>query len=222
MKYYSTLPLTAFVALLSINALLYFGIVPSGLVILEGLQSAFADYGFLLTALIILLESIVYIGFYFPGQFFAVLLVVLTEPTWLDIIWLTLAMVVAATTGSLINYTLGKRLANPDLAANNKRNSWRKLLLAMMHINSLAFFMFNQGAQRKSRKVVLLAGLMNLPYYLILVTITASLSEQVLALAESGWVLATAIAIWLLVALYLDVRRNKLQLQQKQTMTAQQ
>ena len=46
-------------------------------------------------------------GFYFPGQFFAVLIVLSRPSTWVDLLALSIAMVLAATIGSLINYELG-------------------------------------------------------------------------------------------------------------------
>jgi membrane-associated protein len=87
----------------------------------------------------------------------------------------------------------------------------RHLLLAMIHINSLAFFMFAQGSQQKPMKVVLLAGLLNLPYYLLLIAGTAILSEQVMAMAENVYMLVSVISIWLIVALVYDIRNHKKQ-----------
>jgi membrane-associated protein len=153
------------------------------------------------------LESIVYVGFYFPGQFFAVVLVVLSKPQPQDIILLTLAMVVAATLGSCINYFLGRNFG--DMQKQQARLSVKSLLVAMIHINSLAFFMFSQGANQHSPKVVLWAGLLNLPYYLLLIWGTSVLSEQVMQMAENTWFLVIAVSIWLSVALFIDYKKYK-------------
>lgn len=210
MKYASFLPLSALIALALINVLVFFTVIPPGLEILESLRGALSQGFFAVIFLIILLESIVYVGFYFPGQFFAVLLVVGAKPTALDVVYLTIAMVLAATIGSMINYFLGKSTKDKDEKASDTK--LRHLLLAMIHINSLAFFMFSQGANNKSFKVVWLAGLLNLPYYLLLIAGTAVLSEQVMAMAENTLLLLSLIGIWLVAALVYDIRKHQREL----------
>jgi membrane-associated protein len=205
LKYSFVLPLSALIALCALSVLVGYGVIPAGLDLLQSLQANFNDYFYLLILLIILLESIVYVGFYFPGQFFAVVLVVLSKPQPQDILLLTLAMVVAATLGSCINYFLGRRFGvvmkkQPVLSA-------KKLLVAMIHINSLAFFMFSQGANHQSAKVVLWAGLLNLPYYLLLIWGTSVLSEEVMQMAENTWFLVIAVSVWLCIALFVDYKK---------------
>ncbi|WP_100657151.1 hypothetical protein [Alteromonas flava] len=207
MKYYSTLPLTALTVFSVMSMLILFDIIPGGAVLLEQLQTIMSDGFYWLIGLIILLESIVYVGFYFPGQFFAVVLVISAQPTWQDILYLTGAMVFSATLGSLINYQLGR--LNSDRYDTPKPTQLKHLLLAMIHMNSLAFFMFAQGANHRPIRVVWLAGLLNLPYYLLLITATAVLSEEVMLLAENGWVVLSVLATWLLVAIVLDVRKHR-------------
>jgi membrane-associated protein len=207
LKYSFALPLSALIALCLLSALVTFEMIPSGLELLQSLQTSFNDYFYLLILFIILLESIVYVGFYFPGQFFAVVLVVLSKPQPQDIILLTLAMVVAATLGSCINYFLGRNFG--DMQKQQAGLSVKSLLVAMIHINSLAFFMFSQGANQHSPKVVLWAGLLNLPYYLLLIWGTSVLSEQVMQMAENTWFLVIAVSIWLSVALFIDYKKYK-------------
>ncbi len=207
MKYAFILPLSALVILSLFGILVDYNVIPPGLVLLKDLQAIFVDYFYVLILLIILLESIVYVGFYFPGQFFAVILVVLSKPQPADILWLTLAMVVAATLGSIINYGLGRRLGTQS--APLTKLSVKRLLIAMLHINSLAFFMFAQGANRQPPRVVLLAGLLNLPYYLLLIWGTSVLSEQVMQMAENTWLIGIAVSIWLLFALFSDYKNQQ-------------
>jgi membrane-associated protein len=206
MKYYTTLPLTALFALSLISLLVYLQIVPPGLDILQSMQGSFGRYFYLLILVIILLESIVYVGFYFPGQFFAVVLVVLSEPQIADILLLTTVMVVAATIGSCINYYLGRRFGSQQVEVYSI--SLKRLMLAMVHINSLAFFMFFQGANKQSVKIIALAGVLNLPYYLLLLLGTALLSERVMQIAENTWLLIALVSIWLSVACYLDYKKH--------------
>lgn len=213
MKYASFLPLSALVALSLIALLVHYQVIPPGLSILESLQSSMASGFFVMIFLIILLESIIYIGFYFPGQFFAVILVVGSKPNTMDVVYLTICMVLAATIGSFINFMLGKMAARRQERKGEppetEKTKLKHLLLAMIHINSLAFFMFSQGNQRKSPKVIATAGLLNLPYYLLLIAGTAVLSEQVMAMAENTALLISIVSVWLLIALYFDVKKHR-------------
>lgn len=213
MKYATFLPLSALTALLLISLLVSFNVIPPGLTLLELLQGNMQNAFFLIIFLIILAESIVYVGFYFPGQFFAVILVVGAKPSAMDVFYLTLCMVLAATLGSLINFSLGQAAAQRAKRKGEhvepKKTELKHLLLAMIHINSLAFFMFTQGNQKKSPKVIALAGLLNLPYYLLLIAGTAVLSEQVMAMAENTVLLISIVLVWLLIALAIDIKKYK-------------
>jgi membrane-associated protein len=69
--------------------------------------------------------------------------------------------------------------------------------------------MFSQGSQQKSWKVIGLAGLLNLPYYLLLIAGTAVLSEQVMAMVENTALLISIVCVWLAIALMYDVKQYK-------------
>ena len=208
MKYYSTLPITALIAVFVMYLLVVWQIIPPGSELLTGIQGSLSDYFFPVIMLIILLESIVYVGFYFPGQFFAVLLVIGSQPTLKDVFWLTIAMVLAATLGSFINYTLGK-FSRSQKTQKTEPAKLKYLLLAMIHMNSLAFFMFAQGATRRSVHIVWLAGLFNLPYYLVLIATTSFLSEEVMQVAENTALLVILLFSWLMIALFLDIKQAR-------------
>lgn len=208
MKYYSTLPITALIAVSVMYLLVAWQVIPPGSELLTGIQGSLSDYFFPVVMLIILLESIVYIGFYFPGQFFAVLLVIGSQPTLKDVFWLTIAMVLAATLGSFINYNLGK-FSSLQKTQKTEPAKLKHLLLAMIHMNSLAFFMFAQGATRRPVQIVWLAGLLNLPYYLVLITATSFLSEEVMHIAENTALLLILLFSWLMISLFLDIKQAR-------------
>ena len=208
MKLYSTLPLTALLAFTTINLLVHWEIIPSGMEQLNLYQASLKDTFYLLIVLIIFLESIVYVGFYFPGQFFAVLLVIGANPTFDDIVMLTIAMVTAATLGSILNYCIG-RFSSSAPEQEPGKTKLKHLLLAMIHMNSLAFFMVSQGSARKPFKIVFLAGLINLPYYLAIIATTVYLSEEVMQVAENTPLLFSLITTWLAIAIYLDIKRHR-------------
>lgn len=212
------LPLTALLAVSLFSALVYLQILPPGLSVLASIKALLGDYFFIVIFLIILLESIIYLGFYFPGQFFAVMLVVLAAPSRSDIVALTLAMVLAATIGSAINFYLGYKVAGhrvgrasgeESTAKTAQAASIRQLLLAMIHINMLAFFMFKQGQMGRSAKIIGSAAILNLPYYLLLIAATATLDEQVMQLAESTWLVISLLLCWFIAAACYDYRKSK-------------
>lgn len=207
MRYYSLLPLSAIIAFSFLTLLVSMGWIPPGEAILEQLKANLGQSQSWLLLLIILAESIIYLGFYFPGQFFAVVIVVLSDPDFGDMLWLTLMMVTAATLGSSINYGLGRAWGDPA-RSGHQDYSLRNLLLAMLHTNALAFYMFAQGANRHPFKVVWLSGLINLPYYLLLIAGTALLSDEVMYVAETPEVLAFFLTVWFLIALWMDIRKR--------------
>jgi membrane-associated protein len=210
MKYHVSLPLMALLALSAVTIAVNSGLIPSGMTLLESLKNATSDYFYVLVFAIILLESIVFVGFYFPGQFFAVLLVVGANPSAAQILYLTIAMVLAATLGSIVNFAIGRRQSEAnDNPKSEQTISLRALLIAMIHINSLAFFMVSQGANGQSWRIVWFAGLINLPYYLLLIFGTAVLSEEIMQLAENTLFLYIAISIWLSIAAVLDYRQYR-------------
>ncbi|MCC2615473.1 hypothetical protein LJ739_04370 [Aestuariibacter halophilus] len=187
------------------------GALAPGDVLLEQLQHYLNDAFVPVLFLIILLESIMYVGFYFPGQFFAVLLVIAVSPTFEGVLGLTVAMVAAATVGSAINFYLGRVCARPQ----QRHQQWRlkQLLPAMIHMNGLAFYMFSQGANGAPWRIVWLAGLFNLPYYLLLVSVTVMFSNDIMGMAEDPRIILVLLATWLIIASWLDIKRWRQQRQ---------
>lgn len=206
MKYRFFLPLSAIFVLLILQIAVSKSIIPQGLELLQVFNSQFGGYFYLFIFLIILLESIVYVGFYFPGQFFAVLLVIGANPEPIGIVFLTIAMVCAATIGSMINFFIGRQQAQ---GVQQTQVRFRALLLAMIHINSLAFFMVSQGANGQRWRIVWLAGLLNLPYYLVLIWGTTFFSESIMQMAENTYFIMVALVTWLLIAIFLDVKQYR-------------
>ena len=78
----------------------------------------------------------------------------------------------------------------------------------MIHINSLAFFMVSQGAKGQRWTVVWLAGLLNLPYYLLLIAGTAIMSDEIMQLAENTYFIFSALLIWLIIAIFMDIKNK--------------
>lgn len=200
------IPLSGLVVYSVILILEKLQIIPDPAFFLRVLDSAYQEWSFLLLFLVILIESIVYAGFYFPGQLFAVLIVLLNDFNWVNVIILTLVSIVAVTISAAINYLLGSLRE-----AEQKDFQIKELLIAMLHINLLALYMFQLGASRSHKKVILYAGLLNVPYYLLLIAGTFLIRDQIMIITEDSYFLFFLLCVWTISTVILDIRerRNK-------------
>lgn len=202
----SLVPLSGLVVYSWILILERLQIIPDPAFFLRVLDSAYQEWSFLLLFLVILIESIVYVGFYFPGQLFAVLIVLLNDFTWGNVIVLTMVSIVAVTISAALNYLLGS-------LRETKQRDFRikELLLAMLHINLLALYMFQLGVSRSHKKVILYAGLLNIPYYLLLIAGTFLIRDQIMIITEDSYFLFFLLCVWTIFTVILDIRerRNK-------------
>lgn len=200
MKY--KIPLSACIVYLILFILIQVELLPefSNILFFSDLEETSLLYLFLF--IIILLESIVYIGFYLPGQILAVLIIIKFNSGFLGIVILTSISIVAVIVGALINYTLGYYCFKDK--KETKRIDWKKLLLSMVHINTLAFYMFEQGSIRGPRKLIFLTGLFNLPYYFLIITTTYYFKDSILKVAENPYFLFILLFIWLIYSITKD------------------
>jgi membrane-associated protein len=106
----------------------------------------------ILMGLIIFAESIIYVGFYLPGQFIAVILVISGSDSLWDILPLTLVSLIAVTLAASVNYTIGSyfREKNQKITPID----YRKLLLSMIHINTLALALFDAGKNHAPKWII--------------------------------------------------------------------
>lgn len=200
----SLVPLSGLVVYSTILILEKLQIIPEPAVAFQGLSGLYGEWSFLLLFLVILIESIVYAGFYFPGQLFAVLIVLLNDFSWFNLIMLTLVSIVAVTISAWINYQLG------SLRKTEKKEFRIKgLLVAMLHINLLALYMFQLGASRSHKKVILYAGLLNIPYYLLLIAGTFLIRDQITIITDDTYFLFSMLCAWTTFSVILDIRERK-------------
>lgn len=144
--------------------------------------------------LIIFLESVIYIGFYLPGQLIAVILVITSADSWTDIAILTLVSIIAVTLSAGVNYSLGSYFSKNTL--RNNTIDWKKLLLSMIHINTLALALFDAGKQNAPRRIIALVGLLNIPYYLLLIALTYNFQDTIREIGENSYYLFISLIIW--------------------------
>ncbi len=149
-----------------------------------------------LMGMIISLESIIYLGFYLPGQLIAVVLVIAGVHEWIDIIPLTLVSIIAVTLSAWVNYTLGYSLGGGKKKKQQTPIDWKKLLLSMIHINTLALALFDAGRERSPKWIIGIVGILNLPYYLLMIGVTYMFQDSVMQVWENPYYLLIALIIW--------------------------
>lgn len=198
---HSKLPLTLLCIYIAFSIAVEAGLVPSGLKLLEALQAQVGEAWFWFAVFCIFLEALVVICFYFPGQYIAALLVILSAPNWQSIVSLSLAMVIATTAGSAINYSIGRSLSKQP---QTRPLSFKTLLPAMIHSSGLAVFTFYWGMQRGSAAIIPVSFLINLPYYLLIVATTVIFGEQIVAATDNPFIIGSGLTIWLVISLWRD------------------
>ena len=144
--------------------------------------------------LVIFLESIIYVGFYLPGQFIAVILVISGVASWRDIIPLTLVSIIAVTLSALVNYALGTIFREKNQSVTPI--DYKKLLLSMIHINTLALALFEAGKMRYPKWIIAVVGMLNLPYYLLMIAIVYQFQDAARELGENPYYLLIALMLW--------------------------
>ena len=184
---------------------IYFGILPDPSMLWEYIKTFNSSIIFLVLFLIILLESIIYLWFYLPGQFIAVLVVIGYAAKIQDIILLSLVSILSVTLWAIINYSLWYFLAKNDTQKQEKID-YKNLLFSMIHINTIALYMFDQWQKKAPKKIIFLTGLLNFPYYLLIIWITYLLKNEVLSVSENSFILYGILFLWLWISVYQNKR----------------
>jgi membrane protein YqaA with SNARE-associated domain len=182
------------------------GIIPTGLEMLDSLKENVGDRWFWLVVFCIFLEALVVISLYFPGQYIAALLVILSGPSFADIVLLSFAMVIATTLGSAVNYAIGRFLSKES---STKPISYKTLLPALIHSSGLAIFTFNWGMQRGTAKLIGISAILNTPYYLLIMFTTVTFGEEIIAATDNPLVVGSALGTWLLISIWRDWRNRQ-------------
>jgi membrane-associated protein len=144
--------------------------------------------------IIIFAESIIYLGFYIPGQFIAVILVISSIHSIWDIVPLTLVSIIAVALSAWLNYAIGSIWQDKNQSITPI--DYKKLFLSMIHINTLALALFEAGKMRYPKWIILIVGILNLPYYLLMIAIVYIFQDQARELGENPYYLLIALILW--------------------------
>ena len=199
------IPVSAIIVYTLVLLWIYFCILPDPTIISEYIRNLNSSFIFLILFLIILLESIIYLGFYLPGQFIAVLVVIGYAAKIQDIVLLSVVSILAVTLWAIINYSLWYFISKKSIKKQEKID-YKNLLFSMIHINTIALYIFDQWQKRAPKKIIFLTGLFNFPYYLLIIWITYLLKNEILSVSENSFILYAILFLWLWISLYQNKR----------------
>jgi hypothetical protein len=116
-----------------------------------------------------------------------------SDSLW-DSIPLTLISVVAVTCSAGVNYMIGSffRKENQEITPID----WKRILLSLIHINTLALAIFEAGKLKYPKWIIALVGIINLPYYLLMIVLVYQFQDPMRALGENPYYLLVALIIW--------------------------
>ncbi len=200
-------PVSAIIVYTLVLLWIYFGVLPDPIIISEYIKNFDSSLIFFILFLIILLESIVYLGFYLPGQFIAVLVVFSYAKNFYDIFILSIISIFAVTLWAIINYSLWYFISKKSVQ-KQKKIDYKNLLFSMIHINTIALYIFDQWQKRAPKKIIFLIGLFNFPYYLLIIWVTYLLKNEILSVSENSFILYGILFLWLWISIYQNKKKK--------------
>ena len=208
------LPISALVFYLGTMILWKFKLIPSPVEILKFLELLYSKYGYFGLALATFLESIVYLGLYFPGSLIIALAVFFSGGTLIELLIISIVVAAVLTVTALINYLLGGYISS--------RNFWEKkelmeeteflskdLFVSMLHPNLLAFFFFNEGLEKRNLKKIIYVPLFMIPYGFLFALFLSKFSNAAKESFENPKFLFIFILVWITASFIFENKRNK-------------
>ncbi len=199
------LPLSALTFYLTIFALYKLGYIPSPSEILAFLEGLYQTYGLTGLFMATFLESIVYLGLYFPGSFIVALAVILSDGSFQSLLTISLVVASALTATASINYFFGRKISKTkiftELAKESKKVFSKGLIASMLHPNSLAFYFFNSGIRKHRFKQILFVPVIMIPYGLGLGYFFYSIKDPLKTALENPLLVVSVLAVWLVIAM---------------------
>lgn len=208
------LPLSALLFYIATIILWKLKVIPEPKEILAFLAVLYGKYGYAGLILATFLESIVYLGLYFPGSLIIALAVFLSTGSLLELLIISVIVAMTLTVTAVINYFLGRYIS--------LRNFWEKkefmkesetlskgLFVSMLHPNLLAFYFFNAGLERRSFKKIIYVPVFMVPYGFLFAIFLSKFSKVAKEGLENPKALLVLILIWILASFIFEHRRRK-------------
>lgn len=190
--------------------------IPNPKEIVYLLENLYIRYGYFGLVLATFIESIVYLGFYFPGSVIIALAVFFSDGSFTSLLTISILVAITLTVTSTINYLFGKYISRNDFLDLDKDKIIKEsklfskgLLLSMLHPNFLAFYFFNAGLKRHNFKKIIFVPIFMIPYGYLFGFLLSRFSKVARQGLESTSFLITAIFIWIVVSFVIENRRIK-------------
>jgi membrane protein YqaA with SNARE-associated domain len=209
------LPLSALIFYIAAIILWKLNIIPSPNEILQILKSYYDAYGYFGLVLAAFLESIVYLGLYFPGSFIIALAVFFSDGTFNTLLTISILVAATLTFTAIINYFLGRIVAKrnffeKDEFIRESKTFSKGLVLSMLHPNLLAFYFFNAGLENHSFKKIAFVPVFMIPYGYVIALGLYKLSEPAKDQLENPYILLAFVLLWVAVAFVREYRKTKI------------
>ncbi|MEK6925887.1 MAG: hypothetical protein AABW50_01270 [Nanoarchaeota archaeon] len=205
------LPLSAFIFYLIVMVLRVLDVIPPPSEIIAALENLLDLYGVIVIFISVLLEGIVYFGFYFPGTTIVTISILLSNGEFSSFLSIALASAFALTITSIFNYILGRRLPTKfDPSSSRIKKALSKgLILSIIHPNTLSFYFFDSGIKRQSPWKIAFVPFLIAVYGIVLSIIIYSFKSPFKSAVEMPYILLCLIFVWLVVSYFYEKRKKK-------------
>ena len=215
------IPISTLIVYCCILFLIYLQVLPPFSVMLDFLESLYFRFGYVGLFISAFLESIVYIGLYFPGSFIIVLSVLLSNGTIVEFLSISCVTALAITLANCINYYIGrkqllKRFISVDThkkkgAKSQQKHvhSWTEFLIMVSHPTLLTFHSFRQGIEKRSWKFLLYTFPILWAWGFSLCFIIFPLKDVFSVLIESVTSVIVLIILWICIATGVTMYQNR-------------
>ena len=208
------LPLSALIFCVIAMILWKFQLIPDPKEILKFLEDLYYSYGYFGLITATFLESIVYLGIYFPGSLIVALAVFLSDGSFISLLRISFLVSITLTFTAAINYWLGRYVSRQDFGEKKeiiKESELfsKGLLVSMLHPNLLAFYFFSAGLEKQNFKKIVYVPIFMIPYGYLFGFVLSRFSESARKGLENPNFIITLIIIWLILSFILENRRKK-------------
>lgn len=205
-KSHAFIPFTALIFIILIYGLIYLDLIPTQLEIITILKSIYNEHGPMILFVSVFLESIVYLGLYFPGSFIAFLIVMFSNGSFFEFFIIFVLSLLALFFGNVVNYSLGLFMSQKQNLKYRKTTK-KHFLVYILHPNLIAFHMFRCGIFKKNFHHIFILMFLFMPYLIFLIALVF-LFEQTGDFVSSYYTVPSLLLLWLLFAMFLDYKEK--------------
>jgi membrane protein YqaA with SNARE-associated domain len=208
------LPVSALVFYLLTIILWKLELIPEPKEILGILEGLYTKYGYLGLVIATFLESIVYLGLYFPGSLIIALAVFFSDGSYPELLIISVIVALTLTVTAVINYFLGRYVSVKKFSEKAEFIKESKLIskglfLSMLHPDFLAFFFFNEGLTNRGFKKVVYVPIIMIPYGFIFALLLSKFSGPARQTLENPSILLAFILLWIMSSFIFSYKRRK-------------